>query len=121
MRIQPAPLSTKLLTNDTLTTPWYTWFRNVSKNLEDGCIVYNANNYQYNLQNNLMCILYNGAGGDIDLPYTVAADSFLTYYIQIDGVWIPYLLNILKGDTKISIPEGDVCIKDFILVDQKNR
>lgn len=122
MRIQPAPLTTKLLDKENMTTPWLTWFRNVSKNLEDSCVIYSSNGFAYNLQGNLMTINYVGTGGDFELPYSVSVDSFLTYYMQNElGIWISYLMDIPKGTQKLSIPQGNVRIKDFLLVDQKNR
>lgn len=118
MRIQPAPLTTKMLEKDYMSLPWQTWFRNVSKNLEDTCIIYTKDNLSYNLQGNLMLINYVGIGQDIDIPYTVSVDSFITYYTQTGE---SYLIDIPKGTQKISIPNVYVRIKDFILVDQKNR
>lgn len=121
MIIQPIP-NVKITEKDSITSPWRIWFRNLSQNMIDACIINSNSIFKWSVNSNLLTIIYSGNGNvDLSLPYQIAVDCFLTYYEQIDGAWFPKIIDLQKGQTIITIPSGIIKIKDNVLIEQKNR
>lgn len=124
MRLQPAPLQTSITVSDKLTQPWSVWFRNLSKNMEQACTNTSENGVIFNINNNTLFIQYVGNNSEsfnVSLPILPAYDTFLEYYKKDGDIWSNYILDIPKESTSISIPAGNIRIKDCILVIQQNR
>jgi len=122
MRLQPAPLTTKLTNEDSLTQPWSMWIRNVSSNLVESCIITSATNYSYGLNGNILTIVYSGNGNEsINLPFAVAVSTVLPYYKQVNSEWIVDLIELSKEQTSVTIPSGIIKINSSILISPKNR
>lgn len=123
MRLQPAPLTTKLTNDDSLTMPWSVWFRNVSSNLVESCIVTSAQSYHYGLNGNILTIVYSGNGSEsINLPYGIAMDTVLPYYKQSESTsWTIGLIPLEKNQMVVEIPEGVIRINANVLISPKNR
>jgi hypothetical protein len=122
MKIQPAPLNSKITVDNMLSPTWSTYFRNLSKNMVDACTLNVMDGLYYTINNNLMTIIYNGPARTFQLPAMVATDSFVIYYTILDNVVKPNILDIPKGSTEISFPElGDIRVKDIIVIEQRNR
>jgi hypothetical protein len=123
MRLQPAPLTTKITNDDSLTQPWSLWLRNLSSNLVESCIVTSAQSYHYGLNGNILTIVYSGNGSEsINLPYGVAIDTVLPYYKQSEsGEWSIGLIPLSKDQYSVSIPAGIIKINACILISPKNR
>lgn len=122
MKIQYAPLDSDISSDGTLTSPWFNWINSISKNMENGCRVFVMSNYTYGINNNILTVMYSGNGNEsILLPYQTSVDSFLKCY-SVDGQnWNQFFIDVPKGSNSITIPVGQIRIKDFLIIDQKNK
>jgi hypothetical protein len=121
MKLQPAPIG-KITKDDLLTTPWQIWFRNVSTNLTNSCRIFEMTNYSYSINGNILTVHYIGFGNEsLSLPYQLAEDSFVQAYRKDGNNWNLFLIDLEKGTSSIVIPNGEIRIKDFVIIEQANR
>lgn len=117
MRLDPAPLTTKI-TDQYLTLPWQTWFRNVSKNLEDSTKTIEISGAYINVNGNLLTLIYSGPSITINLPYKVSQNQICIFW-NSDTMEFEKL-NLVKDDSKI-VFESNVEANFQILIQQMNR
>lgn len=117
MRIDPAPLTTKI-TDQSLTLPWQTWFRNVSKNLEDSTKITSTSGAYINVNGNLLTLIYTGPSSTINLPYKIAQNQMCIFWNsdtnQLEKI------NLVKDSNEI-IFTSNVEVNVQILIQQQNR
>ena len=122
MKIQFAPLSSNITESEPLSRPWFHWLNSISKNLENACRIFEMPNYSYSINQNILTIHYIGFGNEsLSLPYQLAEDSFVTCYRKENNNWNLFLIDLEKGTNSIVIPNGEIRIKDFIVIEQQNK
>lgn len=102
MRLQPAPLTTKLVEGSNLTSTWTYWFRNLSKNLVDSCTVQRPNaSVNYVVNGATLHLIASGTGSiNIQLPYDIACDQMLQLFV-FDTEWKSAFIDVTAGSKKI--------------------
>lgn len=121
MKIQHAPLSSNI-TSEPLSKPWFSWINSISKNMEDACRIFEMSNYSYSINGNILTIHYIGFGNEtLLLPYQLAEDSFVSAYVKENNNWQLMVIDLEKGSNSIQIPNGEIRIKDFVVIEQKNK
>lgn len=117
MRIDPAPLTTKI-TDKSLTLPWQTWFRNISKNLEDSTKIISTSGAYINVNGNLLTLIYTGSSSTINLPYKVAQNQMCIIW-NSDTNQMEKLNLVKDQDTIIFTSNVEVNVQ--IVIQQQNR
>lgn len=123
MKIQYAPLNQKLNdTNGNLTNIWMTWIRNLATTLSDASKnVILDSKCSYNVNCSILTINFIGQSEPytITLPYEIAVDCILPYWIYENDIWVYKFSEVSKGAKYITLPSGNIKINSQLLITQK--
>lgn len=123
MKIQYAPLNQKLTeSNGNLTNIWMTWIRNLATTLSDASkIIVLDDKCSYNVNCSILTINFIGQSEEytISLPYEIAVDCILPYWIYENDIWVYKFSEVSKGTKHITLPSGNIKINSQLLITQK--